>query len=302
MEPEPEPGATQMEPEPEPGADAGLDQRPPVLWQEKPPTASEEEEWEAQVYADPGLEEELEATLRSLSKEKDDIMVELDGLCLILEEGEEMSEALKRAMKMGDRLKEIEIEIAELDGKPPPHHVLSKTLEETHKALEEKEAEELACGVCSGKVADAIIKPCNHISCCLDCAGILKALDNPCPECRGPIEEAEKVFITAPRHMIESEEEARNTLTAHAGGGAPPPADALVGADEERTARFTQLQQAAAQREDGMSKWFVIYTCSKKELKFKRNLSPNPLLLLKEALHVSFRRIQSRHKDVLNLL
>ena len=102
-----------MEPEPEPGADAAEEALPS-------PTASEKAQW--------AVEEEIEATLRSLRKQKDDIMVELDGLCLILEEGEEMSEALKRAMKMGDRLKEIEIEIAELDGKPPPHHVLSKTL------------------------------------------------------------------------------------------------------------------------------------------------------------------------------
>ena len=36
----------QPDTEPEPEADAGMDQRPPVLRQEKPPTASEEEEWE----------------------------------------------------------------------------------------------------------------------------------------------------------------------------------------------------------------------------------------------------------------
>ena len=48
-----------------------------------------------------------------------------------------------------------------------PGSTCKDPLEETHKALEEKEAEELACGVCSGKVADAIIKPCNHISCCV---------------------------------------------------------------------------------------------------------------------------------------
>ena len=51
---------SEPEPELQAGDDAGLDQRPPVLRQEKPPTASEEEEWEAQVYADdgepPGLE------------------------------------------------------------------------------------------------------------------------------------------------------------------------------------------------------------------------------------------------------
>merc|ERR1719161_1591048 len=83
--------------------------------------------------------------LRTLRKEHDDIMAQLGGL--LTEEGEEpLSEA--KQLQLGDHLKEIETEIAELEGKKPP-------------------AKTETCGVCFEKITsgqkDTTTTSCGHL-------------------------------------------------------------------------------------------------------------------------------------------
>jgi hypothetical protein len=47
------------------------------------------------------------------------------------------------------------------------------------------------CSVCYDKPLDTIIKPCNHVVTCGDCAKHMKL----CPACRGPIATVERIFI-----------------------------------------------------------------------------------------------------------
>ena len=70
------------------------------------PTASDEAAW--------AVEKELGATLDALRKEKDTIMVELASRLHV------SLPMLTKQLELGDRLKEIEVKIAELEGKPKP--------------------------------------------------------------------------------------------------------------------------------------------------------------------------------------
>ena len=59
-------------------------------------------------------------------------------------------------------------------------------------------AEAKTCAVCLEKLADAVILPCGHTECCLECVGACIARgDRRCPTCRTWIENH---LAQAPRH------------------------------------------------------------------------------------------------------
>ena len=67
---------------------------------------------------------------------------------------------------------------------------------------EKTEVGEQQCCVCIENKKDVLLKPCKHVCVCVECARALEAdnLDKSaarpqCPQCRAPIEHAERVFL-----------------------------------------------------------------------------------------------------------
>lgn len=73
-----------------------------------------------------------------------------------------------------------------------------KLQEEPEKLLGAKELTKKMdqCSVCMDKLKNCVIRPCNHLSTCFDCAKLLKQNNGYCPICRSFINEIIKVYIS----------------------------------------------------------------------------------------------------------